>query len=247
MTKGLLGAFLAILAFICGLCFSNFYPKDSEQGFSFRQNLYHSSELLPDSFVSMPSFSASSLLSTKINLSLEERGKITKTFNDIIALANENKICKGGSYSIEPTFYYDKGRNVPRGHSFRASFDCEISAKQLQEYNELINNMAKLASLNGLIVMNTPALSAVISSELLRKNEQNSISEILKLADEARKQYSKATNKNCYVKNIDFVNNSIVPRPLYAAKSNSDIVETSLPVIDSKKIEKTATVTFYCE
>ena len=107
--------------------------------------------------------------------------------------------------------------------------------------------MAKLASLNGLIVMNTPALSAVISSELLRKNEQNSISEILKLADEARKQYSKVTNKNCYVKNIDFVNNSIAPRPLYAAKSNSDIVETSLPVIDSKKIEKTATVTFYCE
>lgn len=258
------GISMALCVFVAGIFFSNLYiQQDKNEGFSFTQNLYDSSKILPDSFVSTPRFFASNQLSTKTKLSEEEKEKITRTFNDIIILASKNKICTGGSYSLEPTFHYDykSGKQTQKGYSFNASFNCEINTNQLEEYKELISSMSKIASLSGLISMNVPSLNATISNELLRKSEEESINKILTLANESSIRYSKSINYKCKIKNINFSSRQIRPAPrVLTEKSNTasfdkfdKIVGTVnnigpvLPVIDEENMEKSALVTFYCE
>ena len=60
-----------MLVFIMAGLFSNFYIKD--KGFSFSQNLYDSTKILPDVFTSTPRFFQSASLANKTRLSKEEK------------------------------------------------------------------------------------------------------------------------------------------------------------------------------
>ena len=229
-----------MLVFIMALLFSNFYIKD--KGFSFSQNLYDSTKILPDVFTSTPRFFQSASLANKTRLSKEEKEGIARSFNAILDLASKDKICTGGSYNLEPNFYYEQGKKIQKGYNLSAFFSCEIKADEIEKYQKLLSDMSNIASLNGLFEMSVPSLNARISNEMLRKAEKESINRILLQARQLSKDYSKNLDTKCYIRSINFTNRQTQPR---AVMMKAEI--PNIPVTDEKDIEKIASISFYCE
>ena len=97
--KGLGIGILCVLVFAVGLFINTKVFKDTpSEGFSFSVELQSSNKLTPTVFVSTPRFTANESLSTKINLSAEEKALIANVFTEILSRVEQESFCSGGSY-----------------------------------------------------------------------------------------------------------------------------------------------------
>lgn len=256
--KGLGIGLLCVVAFVLGLFFNVWFLSGAEKkGFSFTQELQSANKLTPDNFVSTPRFMASEFLSTKVSLNTAEKALIAKAFNDILERVAQDKICRGGSYTIEPTFSYKDGVETPKGQRVSASLSCKIKADELDAYNVLLRDIDIIATKSGFITMSMPALRASFSNELIKANEMKLREELIKTALATAENYSKLTNKQCELKNLDFSGSVAVPRSyLLSAKASvaedavADSVESAysnaLPVVGEEERTINAVGSYVC-
>ncbi|KGI55786.1 hypothetical protein [Campylobacter sp. MIT 97-5078] len=254
--KGLGIGLLCIVCFVIGVVFNTQFlnPKSSSgNGFIFTNELEASNKLTPDTFTSTPSFSASAILSTRTNLTSDEKASIAGAFNEILDRVAQDKLCRGGSYSIEPTFEYNNGLQIPKGQRFEASLTCEIKAEQLASYNTLLNDMDKIAGKSGFFTMSMPSLKAKFSKEQLVNNEKILSEELLKQALSEQERYSNLTAKACTLESLDLnTGNSHVPIfrsvALSASSAKADSTfENALPIVGEEDRSLSALVRYRCK
>lgn len=252
--KGLGIGLLCVVAFVLGLFFNVWFLNGTEKkGFNFTQELQSANKMTPDTFVSTPRFVASEFLSTKVSLTTQEKALIAKAFNDILERVAKDKICRGGSYTIEPTFSYKDGIETPKGQRVEARLSCKIKAEELDAYNALLRDIDSIATKSGFITMSMPALRASFSSEALKENEMKLREELINTALATGERYSKLTNKTCELKNLDF-SGSFAPRGyLLSAKqavaesaSADSVYENALPVVGEEERSINAVASYTC-
>ena len=249
--KSLLLGLFCVAIFILGLfCNIWFFKSTENSGFSFSQELKATNKLMPDNFVSYPRFTASRLLSTKISLNADEKVLITSTFNDILARVAQDKLCRGGSYTIEPTFSYKDGVQIPKGQRVEASLSCKIKASELESYNKLLNDIDAIAVKSGFIAMSMPALQAHFSPEALRANENALREELLKTALATGEHYAKLTGRKCELKNLDFSRSfggrSYLASARVEADEATNAFQNALPVVGEEERNVKANATYVC-
>lgn len=253
--KGLAIGLLCILCFILGVVFNvEFLKTQSENkqinAFIFKTQLETSNKLKPNTYLSSPNFSASNLLSNKQSLSAEDKLAITKSFNAIIERIKQDKICSGGTYSVEPTFYYKDGVSNVSGQRFFASLNCEFEANQLDTYNTLMQDIDKIARDGGYFSVNLPALEASFTQEELVKNNQILFQALLKKALEGENNFSKDLNKICKLKDFESQDNAhfapILKASLLSASSKKEGFSSSLPVVGEQTQILSAFASYEC-
>lgn len=246
------GVFIALGAvLIVALIFVE--PSSNSEGFTFTQDLSAANKLTPDTFTSHPRFSANRILSTKESLTSEEKSRIAAAFNAILARVAQDKLCRGGSYTIEPTFSYKNGVEKPVGQRVEASLSCKIKADELDAYNALIADIDKIASKSGFIAMSMPALHAQFDAEALKKNELKLREELILSALATATHYTKLTGKTCSLTNLNFSKNpvarlmSVNAAEEMAVAADSTSFKNALPVVGEEEREINAVGSFVCK
>lgn len=251
--KGLGIGLLCILCFIIGLIFkTEFLNKEegTKQVLIFTNELELSTKLKPDIFNSELIFSATEALSTKASLSNADKASITSSFNEILLLADKSNFCKGGSYSIEPTFSYEDGLQLPKGQRFNASLTCSIKENQLELYNKLINELSQLASKSEYFTLSLPSLRVNFSSEQVKTSNKLLKERLIKQALADSDEYSTLSAKTCVLKEFNFSahNQPVLRASSLSAKANDETnFSLSLPVFAEEERSLSANVLYECK
>lgn len=273
--KYALAVIIALCLFVGGGIFYWFLQKDMphpNQAFSDSNNtllatppktleivrtIETSTKLLPTHFQSNLRFNASASLSTKPSLSSEEKANIHNLFNAILTRVKQDNFCKGGSYSIEPTFEYKDGLRIPKGQSLNASLECEITKEQLPAYNKLLSDLDGM--LGDSVTLTIPALQAILQPEEIRAAQEKLSDTLLQLATQKAQDYSNLLQKTCSITQVNFTNFSpigpifarsslMAAAPMSADSANfkAKSYNNALPIVEEDEQKIDATVAFRC-
>ena len=203
-------AVLVGLALFCGggafYWFLTHYSADKNESIQIAQNFKASAPIEPTHFYTFLSFSASPELSIKPTLDKEDKASLERIFDSITQKIKQDSLCTGGSYSIEPTFDFKDGKEIPQGQRISASIECNFPIDRLQDYKNLLKSIN--ASLEGKVLLSTPALEPTTTPERLQEVQFQLTEKILKEVDERLQAYSKQLKKKCKVEEIAFLHPS---------------------------------------
>lgn len=244
--KGLGVGILCLLVFVVGVIFNEeFLNKNGkESGLKLSRDIEVYTELKPDRFVANINFWANQTLSTKLNLSQEEKAAITDTFGQVIERSKKENFCSGGSFSLNPNFSYQEGVQIPKGMRLDANLKCEFKTEDLNVFNALLSDINAIVDKSEFVAVSTPSLEAVFSNELLKTNKEKLYDELIKKAYVYSENYSKNLNKTCILKNLEFLPQS--SSPIRALSVKADTNALSLPLIQEEQVNVKAKAEFIC-
>ncbi|OCX43049.1 hypothetical protein A7X81_07515 [Campylobacter ornithocola] len=244
--KGLGLGLLCLLLFILGVVFNTEFLglKNQKQGLEFSRNIEVSNEITPNIYNAVLNFSASEELSNKTTISQEEKNHIAKTFKELSERIAKENFCKGGSYTLEPSYNYYQGQKTFNGYKLYSDFICQIPQDKNKEYEQLVKDIENISTTNTFISFNTKALQASFDKTILETNKEKLYDLALTKAFEKTQYYSKTLAKSCKIKNIYFDGNNIRNFSSSLAKTADSIV---LPIIKNEKQTLSAVVVFECQ
>ncbi|WP_257936132.1 SIMPL domain-containing protein [Campylobacter lari] len=245
--KGLGLGLLCLVLFVLGVVFNTEFlglKNHDKQNIEFSRNIEVSNEIMPNIFNATLNFSASEELSKKTTISSNEKDHIAKTFKEISDRIAKENYCKGGSYTLEPSYNYYQEAKTLNGYKLYSNFTCQIPQNKSKDYENLIKDIESISNTNILISFNTKALQAGFDEAILETNKENLYDLALKKAFEKAQYYSKTLAKTCLVKNIHFDNNNI---KYYAPNLTASTDSVVLPIVKSEKQNLKANVLFVCQ
>ncbi|EAK9946560.1 DUF541 domain-containing protein [Campylobacter lari] len=245
--KGLGLGLLCLVLFVLGVVFNTEFlglKNHNKQNIEFSRNIEVSNEIMPNIFNTTLNFSASKELSKKTIVSSDEKDHIAKTFKEISNRIAKENYCKGGSYTLEPSYNYYQEAKTLNGYKLYSNFTCQIPQNKSKDYENLIKDIEGISNTNVLISFNTKALQAGFDETILEANKEDLYDLALKKAFEKAQYYSKTLAKTCLVKNIHFDNNNI---KYYAPNLTASADSVVLPIVKSEKQNLKANVLFVCQ
>ncbi|AJD04210.1 SIMPL domain-containing protein [Campylobacter lari] len=245
--KGLGLGLLCLVLFVLGVVFNTEFlglKNHDKQNIEFSRNIEVSNVIMPNIFNTTLNFSASEELSKKTIVSSDEKDHIAKTFKEISDRIAKENYCKGGSYTLEPSYNYYQEAKTLNGYKLYSNFTCQIPQNKSKDYENLIKDIESISNTNILISFNTKALQAGFDEAILETNKENLYDLALKKAFEKAQYYSKTLAKTCLVKNIHFDNNNI---KYYAPNLTASTDSVVLPIVKSEKQNLKANVLFVCQ
>ncbi|EPP1573690.1 SIMPL domain-containing protein [Campylobacter lari] len=245
--KGLGLGLLCLVLFVLGVVFNTEFlglKNHDKQNIEFSRNIEVSNVIMPNIFNTTLNFSASEELSKKTTISSNEKDHIAKTFKEISDRIAKENYCKGGSYTLEPSYNYYQEAKTLNGYKLYSNFTCQIPQNKSKDYENLIKDIESISNTNTLISFNTKALQAGFDEAILEANKENLYDLALKKAFEKAQYYSKTLAKTCLVKNIHFDNNNI---KYYAPNLTASADSVVLPIVKSEKQNLKANVLFVCQ
>ncbi|WP_257942566.1 SIMPL domain-containing protein [Campylobacter lari] len=245
--KGLGLGLLCLVLFVLGVVFNTEFlglKNHDKQNIEFSRNIEVSNEIMPNIFNATLNFSASEELSKKTTISSIEKDHIAKTFKEISDRIAKENYCKGGSYTLEPSYNYYQEAKTLNGYKLYSNFTCQIPQNKSKDYENLIKDIESISNTNVLISFNTKALQAGFDETILEVNKEDLYDLALKKAFEKAQYYSKTLAKTCLVKNIHFDNNNI---KYYAPNLTASADSVVLPIVKSEKQNLKANVLFVCQ
>ncbi|VEJ05551.1 Putative periplasmic protein [Campylobacter lari] len=244
--KGLGLGLLCLLLFILGVIFNTEFLglKNQKQGLEFSRNIEVSSEITPNIYNTVLNFSASEELGNKTTISQEEKNHIAKTFKGLSERITKENFCKGGSYTLEPSYNYYQGQKTFSGYKLNSDFICQIPQDKNKEYEQLVKDIENISATNTFISFNTKALQASFDETILEANKEKLYDLALTKVFEKTQYYSKTLAKSCKIKNIYFDGNNIRNFNSSLAKTADSIV---LPIIKNEKQTLSAVAVFECQ
>ncbi|ECW8954792.1 DUF541 domain-containing protein [Campylobacter lari] len=245
--KGLGLGLLCLILFVLGVVFNTEFlglKNHNKQNIEFSRNIEVSNEIMPNIFNATLNFSASEELSKKTIVSSDEKDHIAKTFKEISDRIAKENYCKGGSYTLEPSYNYYQEAKTLNGYKLYSNFTCQIPQNKSKDYENLIKDIEGISNTNVLISFNTKALQAGFDETILEANKEDLYDLALKKAFEKAQYYSKTLAKTCLVKNIHFDNNNI---KYYAPNLTASADSVVLPIVKSEKQSLKANVLFVCQ
>ncbi|WP_257906644.1 SIMPL domain-containing protein [Campylobacter lari] len=245
--KGLGLGLLCLVLFVLGVVFNTEFlglKNHNKQNIEFSRNIEVSNEIMPNIFNTTLNFSASEELSKKTIVSSDEKDHIVKTFKEISDRIAKENYCKGGSYTLEPSYNHYQEAKTLNGYKLYSNFTCQIPQNKSKDYENLIKDIEGISNTNVLISFNTKALQAGFDETILEANKEDLYDLALKKAFEKAQYYSKTLAKTCLVKNIHFDNNNI---KYYAPNLTASADSVVLPIVKSEKQNLKANVLFVCQ
>lgn len=268
--KTLAGIVGILVVFVLGAFFTFFIQSSSQvptqsaqespQGLQLSQNLQASIKIMPTYFVSNPTLSASSSLSTKTELSSEDKAAISRLFVQILARVEKESFCSGGSYEVAPSYRFNDGQRSITGFSLHSHFACKIQKEQLDAYSAMLSDMDTIASQSGYAILNIPALEPNYEheSENFKAHQRHLYQNIINQANALAKDYGAILGKQCVAKRIDF--GQSVRAPMMRAMANDMTVaeasgaapapnmKATLPIIqEGREFSASANVSLECK
>lgn len=209
-------------------------PKPSEMLY-ISQPLNANIKIMPSFFSSQPTLTASSLLSSKQELTSDDRAAIAELFSKITERVAKETFCSGGSYDVSPDYRYDEGQRRIVGFSLHSALRCTIDKSQVDSYAKLLHDIDLLCSQSGYVLLNIPALEADYykGHDNFKAYQRKMYQDILLQADALAKDYSSILNKTCHLQKLDFAQNHRLPQAKFlSADSPVQNAKVSLPVIE---------------
>lgn len=242
------------LIFTHSLLAANAQKEHRGEGFSLTRELSYTKKLIPNQYRSTPTLRASEYLRNKPELSSQEKGQITQTINKILERAKQESFCKGGSYSLEPLYEFDDGRQKLIGHELNLQLSCTLKSEDISRFNVLINEMDRLASESGFLHFLIPPLHAQINEEDISRAKEEAYEKLLRLASEKAAYYSKVSARTCALEEVIFDDSiDYAPRAAYVfagkaeARNLRDSMELTPPLVQEEDVSLSAHVRYQCK
>lgn len=243
--KGLGIGLLCLLVFIIGVVFNTEFlglKNNSEKTLSFSRDIEVFNELSPTMLSSSLNFSANEELSKKTSVSLEEKELIAKSFDELTKRIKQENFCKGGSYTLEPSYNYYQGNKTLNGYRLYSTFACKFDTNKENSYQKLVKDIEDIISKNSLIAFSAQALQASFDDVLVEENKEKLYDLALEKANEKAGYYSKKLNQTCRLKAIDFDSARYARNaPILAADS------PTLPIIKNEKQSLKTNIILECK
>lgn len=168
-----------------------------------KQDLSVSIEVEAAKYISFINIRESESLRKLKSLSMEDKNIIIKTYNTLNTFLGENSICKGGSFNIEPIYAYKNGTRMQNGFETHYSLNCEFTKEQKKSYDQIIQKIEEEARKNPYLLFALPSIEKVVDEKKLAEIDEQLNMELLELAMQKAKEYSKFSKQKCSVKEIN--------------------------------------------
>ncbi|WP_277640664.1 SIMPL domain-containing protein [Wolinella succinogenes] len=244
---------IILLSLLLFFSFSLAKSEESLEGFTLSREISLQEKVTPSRYLSNPSLRASEYLRNKPDLTSAEKAQITQALNQILDRVSKEKFCKGGSYSIDPLYEFNEGRQKLIGHQLFLNLSCTLKNEEIARFNALINDIDKMASSSGFLLFSVPSLSATLSSEDIAMAKEAAYEKILALALDKAKEYSQIALKKCSLIGVEFDSTpSMTPRIMSARLKSGDSMEGSaiepgVPLVQEEDLPISAQVTYRCK
>ncbi len=192
----------------------------------------------------------------RVQISFEEANKnsnvIKEHLNELVATLKKfdakGEYCRGGGYYLSPQYSYKDQKQSFIGYSGQLSFDCEFDA--VERYNTLLSKIETSKALS--VRMNQGALSWETSDKAQSLTRLTLRLELLKIAQEQAKTFSKELDKHCVISSVAFegtqpvqaMMSSMRMKALSASKNES--LPTEEPLQRNEILTLRATVNYTC-
>ncbi|ANE36560.1 hypothetical protein CIG11343_1582 [Campylobacter iguaniorum] len=243
-----------LLLFVAGAFFNEFITAqkvfDQNNEMTFSRQFDASSKMMPNLFVAEPKFSAKEALSTQINLDTKTKQEIANSFATITQKAQNSGICTGGSYSIEPNYSYENGKQSLSGQRLDAKLICSFKNDELKIYDELIKEIENIAANSEFIAVSTAVIRPSFAPQSLQSSQENLYDEIIKNAIKYEKHYSEVSQKICKIKDINFfapsISNLLKHNFAYSSDRVANTALSVAPALKEEDIQLNANVIYSC-
>ncbi|TLD84995.1 hypothetical protein LS70_000050 [Helicobacter sp. MIT 11-5569] len=188
--------FLAIALFLFALL-----PVNAAETL-IKQRLNTTLNLSPTKYSSNPVITASKELQKLKTLGVEDKNAIIKTFNAINAFLGSDSICKGGSFAINPAYYYKDGKKIQEGFETNFTLNCVFVESQKQEFNAILDKIQAEVSKNTFLMFPIPRVDLGVDEKVFSESDSVLNAKLLNLALQKAKEYSNLTQKKCSIKEI---------------------------------------------
>ncbi len=187
-------------------------------------------------------------------LTQKDRGSITSALNAIIQDAKEAKICKGGSYSINPIISYKDDKRNTIGQNVDFALDCKFSEANLSEYNALLKKINAQVSKNALLALPQPEVQSRITQIEINAKKEALFVEFLGGVGKIVDSYAKLLSKTCEVRKISSQDSHSIQIPRYAmakqalnATAEADTTHTKAPISEEVEVEIQVNLELACK
>ncbi len=238
------------VVFLSGILFESFTQKiftynSSPLAMEISRQIEVSTNVLPNTFYSRPTFSASDFLGHKTELNDEDKAIISDIFAKILKRVSQEDFCTGGSYDVYPIYNYSGDNNDITGHRLNSYLECKITQEQIETYNTLLRDIDSILKDYKYISLNIPALNMSLSTQEIRNHKEKLYNEIFLKAEELALEYSQRFKKDCEIYSLFFGDQEhIAPRQAEILKSTST---AHAPIVKEKEIALSASVIFACK
>lgn len=186
--------------------FLNTFFQKNHKGLNIQQDFYATTEIKSDLLKTSLDFSASPTLSTKAVLSQEDKRNIERIFDKINTRVKESNICYPAGYSIQPTFDYKDGKEVPNGQRVSFSIQCAFHQDKLSEYKKVLEDLNH--SLENQLMLSIPILEPSITQEQLQEAQLTLRNDLFEKIENTRKNYETILKKRCKTSRINLISQS---------------------------------------
>lgn len=233
------------------LFFFMYLPASAET--LIKQQLNVSIDIRPKQYLSNIVIYGSKELQKLKTLSLENKNTIIKTFNSINNFLDENSICKGGSFAVNPSYFYKDGKKTQEGFEVDFSLNCEFEESKMKEYNAILERIEIEVSKNPLLIFAFPRVSLGVSEAELYNSDSMLNVELVNLALKKAKEYGELTKKKCSIReiilgNVGRIDREKVNMEAYFMQSSKNILEdVALPSAKDMRKSLSGDVVFSCK
>lgn len=123
----------------------------------------------PDSYVAFPKIRESENLAKKTNLSSEEKAVVDVAFQKVSEKFAQSEFCKGGSYTLEPSYSYKDGAKTLSGQRLNADFSCTFKKEEFEKYATMIREVDSISDNLGYFTLIIPSVNTALSKEQAEK------------------------------------------------------------------------------
>ena len=194
-----------------------------------KQDLSVSVEVEATKYVSLVNIKENESLRKLKILSLEDKNTIIKTYNRINEFLGRERICKGGSFNIEPIYEYKNGKKVQNGFESHYSLSCEFGEMQKEDYNKIIQKIESEVRKNPYLLFALPSIDKVVDEKSLLEIEEQLNVKMLQLALQKAKDYSNLSRQKCSIKeiNLNAVQERVTPTLMKSAPASAKKLKPS--------------------
>lgn len=261
-------AILVLLVFVGGVFFDifvieKFNNKDEikeSKHIAITQNVSVSKKVLPQTFSTQLNISGTSKLKEKTSMESSEKNKLIETFNNIINIIKENKICDGGAFHINLTNFWENNTNK-MGYDAGMNISCEFKQDAHATYNEILSKISKIIDSNEYLEMPIPPIHAIITNDEYEKYTQGLRYDLITKVNNLKNEYAKQLNSVCSIAKVDYTQNRGISNlaynsPVMLAKSansgsiskeNAININGELPIVKESELRADANVALLCD
>lgn len=200
--------------------------------------------VMPDSYIAFPKIKESENLAEKMNLSSEEKAVIDVAFQKVSEKFEQSELCKGGSYTLEPSYSYKDGAKTFIGQRLSADFSCTFKKEEFEKYATMIKEADSISNNLGYFTLITPSVNTILSKEQAQKVRGELEEALFVKIKESESNFSQHLGKTCKSMRLSFNEDQL----LYSHDSMALASNLSAePIKSTQQKQLGAQVSFICE